>query len=62
VPDRVAESYRLAGLSIAILEGGGEFIHAVAYPASFYDDERMPPMYANAARYRFVPPRRAFSR
>jgi predicted nucleotidyltransferase len=46
VPDGVAELHRLADLSTAILEDGGEFIHAMAYPAGFYDDERMPLMYA----------------
>ena len=46
LPDRVAELYRLADLSTAILEDGGEFIHAMAYPAGFYDDEGMPLMYA----------------
>ena len=46
MPDRVAELYRLADLSTAILEDGGEFIHAMAYPAGFYDDEGMPLMYA----------------
>jgi uncharacterized protein len=44
--DRIAELYRLADLSTAILENGGEFIHAMAYPAGFYNDERMPLMFA----------------
>ncbi len=44
--DRIAELYRLADLSTAILENGGEFIHAMAYPAGSYDDPRMPLMYA----------------
>jgi hypothetical protein len=39
VSPRCARSRRL-------LEDGGEFIHAMAYPAGFYDDERMPLMYA----------------
>jgi uncharacterized protein len=43
--DRVAELYRLADLCTAILEDGGEFIHAMAYPAGFDNDERMPLMY-----------------
>jgi uncharacterized protein len=46
VTDRIAELYRLADLSTAILEDGGEFIHAVAYPAGSYNDPRMPLMYA----------------
>jgi len=46
MPDRIAELYRLADLSTAILENGGDFIHAMAYPAGFYNDERMPLMYA----------------
>lgn len=44
--DRIAELYRLADLSTAILEDGGEFIHGMAYPAGFYNDPRMPLMYA----------------
>ena len=35
MPDRVAELYRLADLSAAFLEDGGEFIHAMAYLAGF---------------------------
>jgi predicted nucleotidyltransferase len=46
MPDRIAELYRLADLSTAILEDGGEFIHAMAYPAGFYNDPRMPLMHA----------------
>jgi predicted nucleotidyltransferase len=46
LPDRITELYRLADLSTAILEDGGAFIHAMAYPAGFYDDQRMPLMYA----------------
>jgi uncharacterized protein len=38
MPDRVAELYRLADLSTAILEDDGPFIHAMAYPAGSYDD------------------------
>ncbi|HEU0154977.1 MAG TPA: nucleotidyltransferase domain-containing protein [Stellaceae bacterium] len=44
--DRIAELYRLADLSTAILCEGGPFIHAMAYPAGFYNDPRMPLMYA----------------
>ena len=46
MPDRIVESYRLADLSTAILENGGDFIHAMPYPAGFYNDERMPLMFA----------------
>lgn len=46
MPDRIAELYRLADISTAILEEGGEFIHAMAYPAGAYNDPRMPLMYA----------------
>ena len=46
MPDRVAELYRLADLSTAILEDGGEFIHAMAYPAGSYNDPRVPLMHA----------------
>jgi predicted nucleotidyltransferase len=46
MPDRIAELYRLADLSTAILADGGGFVHAMAYPAGFYDDPRMPLMYA----------------
>jgi len=44
--DRIAELYRLADLSTAILQDGGEFVHAMAYPADSYNDPRMPLMYA----------------
>ena len=44
--DRIAELYRLADLSTAILEEGGPFIHSMVYPAGFYNDPRMPLMYA----------------
>jgi len=44
--DRIPELYRLADLSTAILEDGGEFVHAMAYPAGSYNDPRMPLMYA----------------
>jgi predicted nucleotidyltransferase len=40
------ELYRLADLSTAILYDGGPFIHAMPYPADFYNDPRMPLMYA----------------
>jgi uncharacterized protein len=46
MPDRIAELYRLADLSTAILADGGGFIHAMAYPAGAYSDPRMPLMYA----------------
>jgi len=46
MPDRIAELYRLADLSTAILEDSGAFIHAMAYPAGSYNDPRMPLMYA----------------
>jgi uncharacterized protein len=36
--DRIAELYRLADLSSAILDDTGEFIHAMAYPAGSYTD------------------------
>jgi uncharacterized protein len=38
MPDRIAELYRLADLSTAILEDDGPFIHAMAYPAGSYND------------------------
>ena len=44
--DRIADLYRLADLSTAILVDGGAFIHAMAYPAGSYNDPRMPLMYA----------------
>jgi uncharacterized protein len=37
---------RLADLATDILYSGGPFIHAMPYPAGFYNDERMPLMYA----------------
>jgi len=46
MPDRIAELYRLADLSGAILDDTGAFIHAMVYPAGFYSDPRMPLMYA----------------
>jgi predicted nucleotidyltransferase len=47
MPDGIAELYRLAELSSAILDETGAFIHAMAaYPAGFYNDPRMPLMYA----------------
>lgn len=46
MPDRIAELYRLADLSTDILYDGGPFIHAMAYPAGFYNDPREPLMYA----------------
>ena len=46
MPDRIAELYRLADISTAILDETGAFIHAMAYPAGFYNDPRMPLMYA----------------
>jgi uncharacterized protein len=46
MPDRIVELYRLADLSTAILENGGDFIHAMPYPAGFYNDERTPLMFA----------------
>ena len=45
MPDRIAELYRLADVSAAILDETGAFIHAMAYPAGFYNDPRMPLMY-----------------
>ena len=41
-----AEMNRLADLATDILYTGGPFIHAMPYPAGFYNDERMPLMYA----------------
>jgi uncharacterized protein len=46
MPDRIAELYRLADLSSVILDETGAFIHAMVYPAGFYNDPRMPLMYA----------------
>jgi uncharacterized protein len=36
--DRIADLYRLADLSTAILDDTGEFIHAMPYGAGSYDD------------------------
>ena len=44
--DRFAEMDRLADLSTDILDETGEFIHAMPYRASSYDDPRMPLMHA----------------
>ena len=44
--DRPAEMNRLADLATDILYTGGPFIHAMPYPAGFYNDDRMPLMYA----------------
>jgi hypothetical protein len=44
MPDRIAEMYRLADVSTAILEETGEFIHAMPYRADAYD-ERTPLMH-----------------
>jgi hypothetical protein len=44
MPDRIAELYRLADLSTAILDETGTFIHAMAYRAGSYD-ERTPLMH-----------------
>ena len=49
LPHRTTELYRLADLGTAILEEGGEFIHAMPYRAGFCNDERMPLMYAIGA-------------
>jgi uncharacterized protein len=46
MPDRPAEMNRLADLATEILYDGGPFIHAMPYPAGFYNDERMPLMCA----------------
>ena len=45
MPDRMADMYRLADLSTAILEETGEFIHVMPYRAAMYNDERMPLMH-----------------
>jgi predicted nucleotidyltransferase len=45
-PGTAIELYRLADLSTAILDETGAFIHAMPYPAGFYNDPRMPLMYA----------------
>ena len=41
-----AEMNRLADLATDVLYAGGPFIHAMPYPAGFYNDERMPLMCA----------------
>ena len=46
MPDRIAELYRLADLSTAVLGETGKLIHAMAYPAGFYNDPRELLMYA----------------
>jgi uncharacterized protein len=46
MPDRIAELYLLADLSTAILQDGGDFTHAMAYPAGFYNDLRILLMHA----------------
>ena len=47
MPDRIAELYRLADLSTKIIvEEDGPFIHAMVYQSGFYNDPRMPLMYA----------------
>jgi predicted nucleotidyltransferase len=45
-PGTSTELYRLADLSTAILDDTGAFIHAMPYLAGFYNDSRMPLMYA----------------
>jgi uncharacterized protein len=45
-PGTSTELYRLADLSTAILDETGAFLHALPYPAGFYNDPRMPLMYA----------------
>jgi len=44
--NQTAEMNRLADLATDILYSGGPFIHAMPYPAGFYNDDRMPLMYA----------------
>lgn len=46
MPDRWPELDRLANLGTRILDETGEVINALAYPAGFYNDPRMPLMYA----------------
>jgi predicted nucleotidyltransferase len=46
MPDRWPELDRLADLGTRILGETGELINALAYPAAFYNDPRMPLMYA----------------
>jgi predicted nucleotidyltransferase len=43
LPDRFSELYRLADLSTELIGETGEFVHAMPYPASAYD-ERTPLM------------------
>lgn len=43
--DRWPEMNRLADLGTEILDETGEFIHAMAYAAGFYNDRRMPLMH-----------------
>jgi uncharacterized protein len=45
-PGTSTELYRLADLSTPILSETGAFIHAMPYPAGFYNDQRVPLMYA----------------
>jgi len=45
-PGTSTELYRLADLSTALLTQTGVFIHAMPYPAGFYNDPRIPLMYA----------------
>jgi uncharacterized protein len=45
-PGTSTELYRLADLSTALLYATGAFVHAMPYPAGFYNDPRMPLMYA----------------
>src|SRR5215469_13034546 len=45
-PGTSTELYRLADISTAILDDTGTFLHAMPYPAGFYNDPRMPLMYA----------------
>src|SRR5258707_1513040 len=40
MPDRIVELYRLADLSTAILENGGEFILDMTHPPAFYKHTR----------------------
>ena len=44
MPDRIAEAYRLADVTTAILEDTGELIHAMPYRAGSYN-ERTPLMH-----------------
>jgi len=45
MPDRIAELFRLADLSTALLDETGEFVHATAYRDETYNDTRMPLMH-----------------